>query len=96
MKEKLPPLAIWTFYNDGTVTVESPYSKEPPKIWKKGEPIKEPCPEPSPRASLKPPYKQLTCKRCNHSWTPRSKKIPTQCPKCHSPYWNRERKDTHR
>ncbi len=39
----------------------------------------------------KPTFKSLSCKRCSHTWTPRSKTPPVQCPKCHSPYWNRER-----
>lgn len=31
------------------------------------------------------------CERCKHIWTPRSKieGIPTICPKCKSPYWNK-------
>ena len=34
----------------------------------------------------------LTCKRCGHSWFPRSAKLPKKCPNlsCGSPYWNRE------
>ena len=35
--------------------------------------------------------KQLKCKRCGHSWYPRGTRIIT-CPKCRSPYWDRERK----
>ena len=35
---------------------------------------------------------KLNCKRCGHSWIPRITEI-TVCPKCKSPYWNRE-KDT--
>lgn len=42
--------------------------------------------------------KQLTCLRCGHRWFPRVQREgtirrPTYCPKpkCHSPYWNRER-----
>lgn len=31
---------------------------------------------------------ELVCKRCGHEWIPRSYKLPTQCPRCHSPYWN--------
>jgi len=34
----------------------------------------------------------LKCKRCGHEWTPRNDKPPKVCPKCKSPYWNRERK----
>ncbi len=33
----------------------------------------------------------LKCKRCNHEWLKRKEELPTQCPKCHSPYWNKER-----
>jgi len=33
----------------------------------------------------------LSCKRCNHSWLPRTKKLPKVCPKCNSPYWNKKR-----
>jgi DNA-directed RNA polymerase subunit RPC12/RpoP len=34
------------------------------------------------------------CERCGHEWLPRGtvKREPLQCPKCHSPYWNRPRK----
>jgi DNA-directed RNA polymerase subunit RPC12/RpoP len=44
-----------------------------------------------PPAKAKTPAK-LSCKRCKHEWIPRTKQPPVQCPKCHSPYWNRERK----
>jgi hypothetical protein len=30
----------------------------------------------------------LKCTRCKHEWQPRVPD-PTQCPKCHSPYWNK-------
>lgn len=35
----------------------------------------------------------LKCKRCGHTWHPRSEKLPNVCPNrdCKSPYWNRER-----
>jgi len=36
--------------------------------------------------------KELKCKRCVRSWMPRKKELPTQCPKCKSPYWNKDRK----
>lgn len=42
-----------------------------------------------PKCEPEPP--KLTCLRCNGEWTPRSEKQPTQCPKCHSPYWKKER-----
>jgi len=32
------------------------------------------------------------CNRCGHSWIPRIEKEPKNCPKCNSPYWNKERK----
>lgn len=35
----------------------------------------------------------LDCKRCNHAWYPRAQKKPVLCPKCKSPYWNRDRKN---
>ena len=34
----------------------------------------------------------LKCTRCTHEWFPRHKIPPVHCPKCHSPYWNRERR----
>ena len=34
------------------------------------------------------PY--LYCKRCKHRWIPRAEKLPKFCPKCNSPYWNKE------
>jgi hypothetical protein len=34
-----------------------------------------------------------TCLRCGHDWLRRSlKRDPKQCPKCHSPYWDRQRR----
>lgn len=33
---------------------------------------------------------KLKCKRCNWTWPPRGL-APKQCPKCRSPYWNKER-----
>jgi predicted Zn-ribbon and HTH transcriptional regulator len=32
----------------------------------------------------------LECKRCGHQWYPRGPKMPRVCPKCKSPYWNKE------
>jgi hypothetical protein len=32
----------------------------------------------------------LFCKRCFHKWIPRTNKYPKVCPKCNSPYWNKE------
>ena len=40
------------------------------------------------KAQLLPRY---SCKRCEHDWIPRRDAVPTICPKCKSPYWNRER-----
>jgi predicted Zn-ribbon and HTH transcriptional regulator len=31
------------------------------------------------------------CNRCDHEWLPRMEKIPVECPKCKSTYWNKER-----
>lgn len=35
------------------------------------------------------------CERCEHEWLPRDrsdgKELPTVCPKCKSPYWNKPR-----
>ena len=34
------------------------------------------------------------CTRCGHRWRPRTpltERIPKVCPKCKSPYWDRER-----
>lgn len=36
--------------------------------------------------------KELTCKRCGHRWMPRKIELPTQCPRCKSYYWNKDRK----
>ena len=33
----------------------------------------------------------LQCTRCGHRWKPRNGN-PNVCPKCNSPYWNKERK----
>lgn len=40
------------------------------------------------------------CERCGHEWLPRNALLveadgllPTVCPKCKSPYWNRPRQD---
>ena len=36
------------------------------------------------------------CKRCGHTWIPRSDNLPTICPSCKSPYWNKERNNMRR
>ena len=33
----------------------------------------------------------LECKRCGHKWIPRTPDYPKVCPKCNSPYWNKDR-----
>jgi len=44
------------------------------------------------------PEKEITvqgfyCCRCNHEWIPNDiENKPIVCPKCHSPYWDRERR----
>ncbi|MEM4137712.1 MAG: hypothetical protein QXF48_03500 [Candidatus Anstonellaceae archaeon] len=41
---------------------------------------------------------ECKCERCGHEWITRSEDVPTVCPKCKSPYWdkpsnkNREKK----
>ena len=34
---------------------------------------------------------EFGCKRCNHKWIPRKSEKPIICPKCKSPYWDKER-----
>jgi len=36
---------------------------------------------------------KFKCKRCGHAWPPKISE-PVCCPKCKSPYWNKERKVT--
>lgn len=31
----------------------------------------------------------LKCKRCGHTWIPRTNKEPRVCAKCNSVYWNK-------
>ena len=33
----------------------------------------------------------LECKRCKHRWIPRVPRTPKVCPKCNSPYWDKDR-----
>ena len=40
----------------------------------------------------------FTCERCGHEWIPKKAwaegdPLPTVCPKCKSPYWNRARRE---
>lgn len=36
------------------------------------------------------------CERCSHEWPARHKnaELPTVCPKCHNPYWNKPKRPT--
>ena len=34
---------------------------------------------------------QIECKRCGHRWIPRKVEIRI-CPKCKSPYWDKDKK----
>lgn len=37
---------------------------------------------------------EAVCTRCGHTWRPRTPltvRIPKVCPRCKSPYWDRER-----
>lgn len=38
-----------------------------------------------------PKLPTLKCQRCGNTWIPRTEN-PKNCPKCHSPYWNKPRK----
>ncbi len=40
---------------------------------------------------MKTEVQGIYCRRCGHSWYPRSPEVRT-CPKCKSVYWDRERK----
>lgn len=33
---------------------------------------------------------KLKCKRCQHEWRPRKSEVVC-CPKCRSPYWNKDK-----
>ena len=35
--------------------------------------------------------KKIECKRCGYKWIPRKEEIRI-CPKCKSPYWDRDRR----
>jgi len=41
--------------------------------------------------SLRSPKQTCRCKRCEHRWMPKKASKPTVCPKCNSPYWDKER-----
>ncbi len=32
------------------------------------------------------------CCRCEHKWVPREEETPRVCPKCKSPYWNKQKR----
>ena len=34
--------------------------------------------------------KGFRCTRCQHEWVPKTDRKPTICPKCKSPYWDRD------
>lgn len=34
---------------------------------------------------------EFVCLRCGHCWYPRKPEKPTVCPKCKSPYWDKEK-----
>jgi hypothetical protein len=78
---KLPYLCAWTTYQDGRTELTDFNGK----VIERSEPVVVPPPPP------KPTVRKLNCKRCNASWVPRGKKLPMQCPKCKSPYWNKKR-----
>jgi predicted nucleic-acid-binding Zn-ribbon protein len=35
--------------------------------------------------------RERTCLRCGYTWFPRKHGTPKNCPKCRSPYWDREK-----
>ena len=92
-----PPAEHKKFDYDKLIAESTGLYREWWVMWKRTHPEwalhpeepKEPVIKSAPKP--KPTFKPLTCKRCNRNWTPRSKEPPVQCPKCHSPYWNRER-----
>jgi predicted Zn-ribbon and HTH transcriptional regulator len=44
-------------------------------------------------AKLKLTVDGFRCERCGHEWIKRKELDPTVCPKCKSPYWNKQRKE---
>ena len=42
-------------------------------------------------ADLLKDIRQCHCLRCGHDWVTRKPGTPVNCPKCTSPYWDRER-----
>jgi predicted Zn-ribbon and HTH transcriptional regulator len=37
-------------------------------------------------------YSILKCKRCGHEWPTKDVTSVRVCPKCHSPWWDKEKK----
>jgi predicted Zn-ribbon and HTH transcriptional regulator len=37
-------------------------------------------------------FPKLKCLRCDYEWYPRTESLPLVCPKCKSPYWNRQKR----
>ena len=40
---------------------------------------------------MKIKLQKLKCKRCGYEWVPRKEEVRL-CPRCRSPYWDRDRK----
>lgn len=36
---------------------------------------------------------EYVCLRCGHQWMPRTRERPRACPKCKSPWWDRDRRE---
>ena len=93
-----PPIEHPKFDYDKLIEESTGLYRDWWKMWKRIHPEWALYPEAPKEPEIKippkpkPTFKPLTCKRCNHEWTPRTKQPPVSCPKCHSPYWNRERK----
>ena len=67
-----------------------PYCKH---VWmRKTDTKSRACPKCHRTVVPRTPREMLTCNRCDYTWEPRaSGKLPDTCPKCKSPYWNKER-----
>ena len=67
-----------------------PYCKH---VWmRKTDTKSRACPKCHRTVVPRTPREMLTCNRCDYTWEPRaSGKLPGTCPKCKSPYWNKER-----
>jgi predicted Zn-ribbon and HTH transcriptional regulator len=42
---------------------------------------------------LDPEIRQVSCSRCGHAWKTLLER-PRQCPKCHSSYWDKSKKES--